>query len=216
MSRASMRGGSKRPRIVFVCTGNRFRSPLAAAYLRRLLVGVNVEITTCGTAGVARRNLPPLPEALDVAASSTIAIADHRTRWIRDAELADADLVIGFERSHVAAAVLEGGADRSKTFVLGELVELLRAFESSEPPNGQVGLPELVARAAALRQSPTAAGVHELADPFGGSRRTYERSARDLWTLTIELASLLFPTALPSSALPRPRLRRSLRLGPAR
>jgi protein-tyrosine phosphatase len=216
MSRASMRGGSKRPRIVFVCTGNRFRSPLAAAYLRRLLVGVNVEITTCGTAGVARRNLPPLPEALDVAASSTIAIADHRTRWIRDAELADADLVIGFERSHVAAAVLEGGADRSKTFVLGELVELLRALESSDPQIGQVSLPQLVARAAALRQSPTAAGVHELADPFGGSRRTYERSARDLWRLTIELASLLFPAALPPSALPRPRLRRSLRLGPAR
>jgi hypothetical protein len=73
-----------------------------------------------------------------------------------------------------------------------------------------------VARAAALRPSPTAAGVHELADPFGGSRRTYERSARDLWRLTIELASLLFPAALPPSALPRPRLRRSLRLGPAR
>jgi protein-tyrosine phosphatase len=216
MGRAGMRGGSKRPRIVFVCTGNRFRSPLAAAYLRRLLVGENVEITTCGTAGVTRRSLPPLPEALDVAASSTIAITDHRTRWIRDAELADADLVIGFERSHVAAAVLEGGADRSKTFVFGELVELLRALRAGDPEDGEVGLPGLVARAAALRPSPTAAGVHELADPFGGSRRTYERSARDLWTLTIELASLLFPTALPSSALPRPRLRRSLRLGPAR
>jgi protein-tyrosine phosphatase len=203
MNRASGCPSTSRIRIVFVCTGNRFRSPLAAAYARRLLAGSNVGISSCGTATVAGRALGALPEAIEVGASSAIDLSGHRTRWVGDAALADADLVIGFERSHVASAVLEGGASRAKTFVLGELVRILRELEVTHPQRVR----DLVALADATRDA-AAPGLPELRDPFGRSRGVYERTAVEVWKLTFELIALLFPKPLPAAGLPRPRLSR--------
>jgi protein-tyrosine phosphatase len=213
MNEASARRPPNRLQIVFVCTGNRFRSPLAAAYMRRLLAGSNVEISSCGTASVAQKALRPLPEAIEVAASSAIDLSSHRTRWVGDVRLTDADLVVGFERAHVAAAVLDGGAAKAKTFVLGELVALLKQIETTDASNPAQRVRERVARADAVRQA-APLGQHELPDPFGRSRRFYERTAVDVWSLTGELVALLFPKALPKAALPRPRLKRLL--GPSR
>jgi len=49
----------------------------------------------------------------------------------------------------------------------------------------------------------------EVSDPYGRSRKTYERTALEVWRLVIELVALLFRTPpIPPSALPRPRLPR--------
>jgi protein-tyrosine phosphatase len=199
-----------RLRIVFVCTGNRFRSPLAAAYLRRLLAGSGFEISSCGTSGTARARRGVLPEAQEVAATSAIDLSSHRTRWIGEADLDDADLVLGFERSHVAAAVLEAGAPRSKTFLVTELVQLLayNGFSAAEDPATSVR--ELVAAADEARAG-VGQATTEVPDPYGRSRKIYEHTALEVWRLAVELVSLLFRTPpLPSSALPRPRLERRL------
>jgi protein-tyrosine phosphatase len=196
--------------IVFVCTGNRFRSPLAAAYLHRLCPGANLRLSTCGTAAVARESRPPLPEAAEVAASCAIDLSVHRSRSMHDAQLGDADLVIGFERSHVSTAVLEGGAIRERTFTLHELIASLRTVEDEERPSGPDSIRRLVARADAARARRPTSGFEEVPDPMGRSRRFYERTARELWRLSIELSSLLCPeTDLAAWALPKPRLRRS-------
>jgi protein-tyrosine phosphatase len=199
-----------RLRIVFVCTGNRFRSPLAAAYLRRLLAGTGFDISSCGTAGAARAGRGVLTEAQEVAASSAIDLSSHRTRWIGAADLHDADLVLGFERAHVATAVLEAGAPRSKTFMITELLELLARNGMSEAKDPATCVRELVA---AADQARAGAGppIIEVPDPFGGSRRVFERTALEVWRLVVELVSLLFRTPpIPLSALPRPRLERRL------
>lgn len=209
MTEASTRRPRNQLRVVFVCTGNRFRSPLAAAYMRRLLAGSNVEVSSCGTASVARKALPPLPEAIELATSSAIDLSSHRTQWIGDVSLAHADLVVGFERAHVAAAVLEGGAAKAKTFVLGELLALLRQIDTANTASSAKDVRDSVARADAARRA-APLRQHELPDPFGRSRRFAERTAVDVWTLTSELVGLLFPQALPKAALPKPRLKRLL------
>jgi protein-tyrosine phosphatase len=199
--------------IVFICTGNRFRSPLAAAYLHRLCPGASLRLSTCGTAAVARDSRPPLPEAFEVAASCAIDLSAHRSRSMLDAQLGDADLVIGFERSHVSTAVLDGGADRAKTFTLHELIALVRSVEEQERPGGPDSIRRLVARADAARATRPPSGFEEVPDPMGRSRRFYEHTARELWRLAIELSSLLCPESdVAAWALPRPRLRRSFGL----
>jgi protein-tyrosine phosphatase len=197
-------------RIVFVCTGNRFRSPLAAAYLKRLLSGLPVEISSCGTAEPARAGVGPLPETMAVARASAVRLADHRTRWVGDVALGDADLVLGFERSHVAAAVLEGGALLPRTFLATELVALLRNAPPVESADPRKRIRTLVE--AADRARPRDAYSPEIKDPLGRSRETYERVAIEIWTLTLDLVEAMF-TEPPVSfaALPRPRLRHSLR-----
>jgi protein-tyrosine phosphatase len=196
-------------RIVFVCTANRFRSPLAAAFLRRLLGGVPVEVSSCGTARAARDGRGPLPEAIAAATSSTVGIDDHRTRWIGDMPLDQTDLVIGFERAHVAAAVLEGGAIRSHTFLLTEAVEVLHATDPIDvvAPRNQVRA--LVEAADRARRD--VEEMPEVRDPFGHSRQVYERTAIEIWSLTLELAhAISVPPPVSIRALPRPRLRRAL------
>lgn len=200
-----------RLRIVFVCTGNRFRSPLAAAYLRRLLAGTGFDIASCGTSDVARAARGALPEAQAAAAASAIDLSSHRTRWIGEADLRDADLVVGFERSHVATAVLEAGAPRSKTFMLTELVQLLSHLSPPESDDPAGGVRELVAAADEARGAAGFAGP-EVLDPFGGSRKAYELTAREVWRLATELVSLLFRMPpVPPSALPPPHPARRIR-----
>lgn len=212
-SAAELRGrGSTGPRagsllrIVFVCTGNSFRSPLAAAYLRRLLLGVgHVEITTCGTVAATRGLHAPLPEAIELAASSGLNLTDHRTTFVEDVDLSDADLVIGFERAHATAAVVAGHAAPSRTFLLRELVELLR-FLDVPASNRAQHFRDVVARADELRAARDVSG-HSLADPYGRSRRFQWRMARELRELIVELASMLFTDVEQTTAiLPSPRL----------
>jgi protein-tyrosine phosphatase len=201
---------SRRLRIVFACTGNRFRSPIAAGYLRRLLAGVPVEIDSCGIGKAAAAGRPALPEALSVASSSAVRLGDHRSRWIRDVPLADADLVVGFEHSHVAAAVFEGGAAPERTFLFTEIVELLRFVDpvhAAEPRRRVRALVE-----AAHRQRRAEDRFPEVVDPLGRRRQDYEKTAVEIWSLTFELVQGLFASEpVPASALPRPQLRRSFR-----
>jgi protein-tyrosine phosphatase len=109
--------------VVFVCTGNQARSPLAEALFRARAAGTSVEVVSFGTT-----QLPPspaLPEAALVGASLGIDLAAHRSRSLSPGALAESDLVIGFEPFHVAAAVVDGAAARERSFLIRELAGLL-------------------------------------------------------------------------------------------
>jgi low molecular weight protein-tyrosine phosphatase len=166
--------------LVFVCTANRFRSPIAAELARRATADLPVDVGSYGT--LDRDPAPVLPQALGLG----LDLAEHRSRPIRGARLADADLVLGFERVHVATAVVDAGAPRDRAFGLTELVALLDA----SPQDGDV-----VARARArIARAATRRGGDwpELADPAGGPERGYARSARDLERLVGTLVERLF------------------------
>ena len=57
---------------VFVCTGNRFRSPLAAALLGRIAQGLPVVTASYGTLDV--EGLPALPEVVALAAEADLEL----------------------------------------------------------------------------------------------------------------------------------------------
>jgi protein-tyrosine-phosphatase len=80
-----------------------------------------------GSAGVLE--LPgegPPAETVRAAERLGLDLADHLSVPLSGVNLADADLVLGFERSHVAAAVVDGGSAPDRTFNLIELASLLR------------------------------------------------------------------------------------------
>jgi protein-tyrosine phosphatase len=176
--------------VVFVCTGNRFRSQLAASLFERATWGLPVEARSAGTLDVG--SLPPLPEALEEGLRLGVDLADRRSRQVDRTLLADADLVVGFERLHVDTAVLEHGAPPEHVFTLPELTALLE--EGGR--DGAAGLGPvargrmLVSRAHAMRAR--LAGAYELADPIGQSPSVYRMTADQVATLTLRLADLLF------------------------
>jgi protein-tyrosine phosphatase len=174
-SGSNERGGAGSERlfgVVFVCSGNRFRSPLAEASLRRAASGLPLAVSSCGT--LRLRSGPALSEAVEEAARLGLDLDAHESRCIDERAVADADLVLGFERRHLARA-LELGVPRERAFLLLELVLLLERLGGS--PRGAPAERAAAAVAAAHRVRTEDARFTtppDLADPLGKPRE-YQR-----------------------------------------
>ncbi|HUP33408.1 MAG TPA: hypothetical protein VM184_10280 [Gaiellaceae bacterium] len=178
-------------RITVLCTANQFRSPLAAALLRARTAELPVEVRSAAVSG--REGAPALDAALALGPGLGVDLAEHAARRLVLGELGDADLVLGFERTHVAAAVIDGGAARDRSFTMPEFAELAEAVPTP-------GLDEPVARARAVVRyaadrralGPAHAGAPELADPAGGPAAAFEDAARRLSDLAERVVRALF------------------------
>lgn len=177
-------------RIVVLCTGNRARSPIAAGFLRQLTAGLPVEVTSAGTLDLG--SVPALPDAIEVAAHWGLDISSHRAQLLTDDDLRDADLVLGFERMHIVAAVLDQTGRRERTFTLPELAGLLDELPGVERPEPVQGAIEAVERAHRRRHGRDPSTLIELPDPFGRSHDYYRDTCRRLRALSLRLATGLF------------------------
>jgi protein-tyrosine phosphatase len=164
--------------VVFVCTGNQFRSPFAAAVFAREAQGQALRVSSCGTAAI--EGSTAFAEAVDLIQELRVDLSRHRSR--RLPRLADADLVIGFERHHVAAAVVEGEAPRERTFTLPQAVELLEATAEDGPPRERI----------AAISPESAPGAPEVEDPIGLRTRRQRAIMAEIDDLATRLARALF------------------------
>jgi protein-tyrosine phosphatase len=173
--------------VVFVCTGNRARSVVAEALLRRRVPPERVAVRSVGTVDIGA--VPALPQAVRAAVLVGEDVSGHRASAMRQGELAGADLVIGFEPFHVSAAVVDGGASVERTFTIVELAELLGQVDRNpaDAPTPQAVLPFLHARRTG---SFLAAGA--IADPLGGSDADFRRTVEEIDRLVEVIAAGLF------------------------
>jgi low molecular weight protein-tyrosine phosphatase len=178
--------------LVFVCTGNRFRSPLAAAHVRALTAGLRVRVESMGTLDLGP--VPALPEALDYGSRAGLDLSRHRARPLVPDLLAAADLVLGFEEMHIWDAVMDGGARRAQTFTLPEFVALLQ--REPDAVNGSTDIVEharrAIARAHTARQPFRTAKRLEMRDPLGAGPAAFSEAAAEIGMLTQELTARLF------------------------
>jgi protein-tyrosine-phosphatase len=199
--------------IAFVCTGNRFRSPLAEAFVHRLTLGLPVSTESYGTLPV--EDAPPLPEAVEIALWCGISLAEHRTRHVNNASLRDVDLLLGFEPAHVRQAVVDAQAPRERSFTLGDFVPLLPASGPLRADEDIVGRARSLVTDAGqtLADSPKPKSA-AMRDPFGGPWKVYRKTASDIRDLTIALVERLFGVAdvqgLPPVPTKRSRARKTL------
>jgi protein-tyrosine-phosphatase len=179
-------------RVAFVCTGNRFRSPLAAALLARERERLPLRIDSLGTLDLGSR--PALPEAISIAKGYGLDLSGHRARALASIDLEPFDLVLGFERMHVMASVVEARAAVERTFTLPELVELLRRLPGPPLPTDPVerALVRIrqahAARPRGFRNGP----MPELGDPLGLTLQAQRETAAELAALVSALAGSLF------------------------
>src|SRR5205809_2485504 len=104
--------------VLFVCTGNICRSPLAAALLQRALKerGLDMNVTSAGTG--AWDGAPASEGAYLVGLERGLDLSGHRARLLTRELVDQADLILTMARHHRARVDELGGEGR--VFVLGE------------------------------------------------------------------------------------------------
>jgi protein-tyrosine-phosphatase len=132
--------------VLFVCTGNTCRSPMAEVAARRLLEpGANGEFTV-SSAGVFGRDGTFASEgAQGVAREEGLRLDAFQSRLLTPEIVAEADLVLVMEPAHRAGVLAADPAADTRTFVLGE-------FAGESGPDAAVG------------------------DPFGSSTESYRET----------------------------------------
>src|SRR5262249_46431684 len=103
------------PLIVFVCTGNICRSPMAAAIARDLLDRAGRGDVEVASAGIfALEGHGPTSDAEFTAEAHGLSLDGHRAQQLTRELVDKADLVVGMEDEHVEFA-LQLGAPRALT-----------------------------------------------------------------------------------------------------
>lgn len=178
--------------VVFVCTGNRFRSPLAAALFVEATRQLPVAVRSVGTLDAG--NPRAFPETLRHAHRFGLDLSTHRAQPLAGEDIRSADVVIGFEQMHVAVSVVQAGVPRERAFTLPELVALLElAGEPAVAPTSRTARArDAIRRASEARADRGPAGALELPDPIGGPEAHYRQAADEIHDLVTRLVSELF------------------------
>jgi protein-tyrosine-phosphatase len=113
------------PSILFVCTANRFRSPLAAAILRKTLsqmgMSASWEIASAGT--WAETGQPVLSYVAEAARGFGIDLSAHRSRRVNEALLTQYDLILVMQASQREALLSEFPSLEDHIYLLSHVAE---------------------------------------------------------------------------------------------
>ncbi|MCS7258189.1 MAG: low molecular weight protein arginine phosphatase [candidate division WOR-3 bacterium] len=140
--------------ILFVCSGNSCRSPMAEALMKKILneekpqFPIKIRTASCGT--IALNNMPPSENAVKVLSEYGIDLTGHRTRRISKSAIKNADLILVMEKAHKEKILEIMPNAQTKTFLISEF-----ASGSSK----------------------------EIVDPIGMSINGYRNVANDLYDL---------------------------------
>lgn len=145
--------------VLFVCTGNTCRSPMAAALLKHYAqqAGMEVRVASAGLGAFTGDSASEHAQA--AMAELGLDLTDHRSRKFHPALAEEFDLILVMTENHRRHLLQTAPELGPKVFLLGEYSRMVRSGEE---------LTEQEAK------------VYEIADPFGQSLDVYRKVRDDI------------------------------------
>ena len=132
------------PSVLFVCTGNIYRSPLTAAFFLKRLQQAGKEpgwrVESAGTWSISGQSPPA--DLLKLAARYQIDLKQHITQLVDRQLLEDFDLILVMERGHKEALTFEFSSISSRIHLLSEVADHL-AYDIPDPALSDLDIEEM-------------------------------------------------------------------------
>ena len=123
------------PSVLFVCTANRFRSPLAEGFFEQALVkeenerrcswpigkAADWEVTSAGIHAVPLQLV--LPDVLEAGKKLGIDLSDHLSQRVQDLALAEFDLILVMQENQKQALLNDYPDLREHIYLLSQVLE---------------------------------------------------------------------------------------------
>lgn len=123
-------------KVLFVCTGNTCRSPLAEAAARKLAEEKGLKGVTFASAGIGAYGGAAASEgAMLVALERGLDLSSHQAQSLTPELVSESDLILCMSEHHVSTAIALGG--EGKTFLLDEYASNGKTSSSVADPFGQ-------------------------------------------------------------------------------
>lgn len=187
-----MQDSAKLTKVLFVCTGNLCRSPMAAG-LAQAALGEESGVVF-RSAGFVKAGRPATRESIEVMAGMGVDISGHRSALVRDVIGSNPDLIICMTRQHLRSTVEIDPAIFQRTFTLAQIADVA-GKHGNRSSNESVS--EFLGRTSTrtILQLAQANTDGDIADPIGKPIGVYRRCASELSQLISLALASLWPTA---------------------
>lgn len=185
-------------RVLFVCTGNVCRSPMAELFFAACAAPGAVEVSSAGLGALV---------GAPIDTSSAVVLADvgldptrHRARQFTEQLALEADLVLTAEVEHRDDVISAVPTAYRRVFTMKEFARLLPYAGTGSPEKVIAGAADARARVGAV-----APGADDVPDGYRLDVPTVRGIAREIARAVKDAADALAPAAAPAPAPRRPR-----------
>ena len=175
--------------VLFVCTGNVCRSPLAELLLHQSINTPAITTLSAGTQAMVGHQMPEIQR--DIAAQLGLETSEqHRAQQLTLQHIESADLILGMERQHRSEAVKLSPRALRRTFTLREFARITEVVPNEDISFGEstdlVENMKVVVEAAAVNRGLVATFEDpeddNVVDPYRRSQQTYMESRDQVMT----------------------------------
>src|SRR6266478_7564622 len=118
--------------VLFVCTGNVCRSPMAEGLFRKMIAGrPDLKVSSAGVSTYPGQS--PSPDAVEVLAKKGIDISGTRSKPLTERLVQEATWIIAMTRSHLDSIFYQYPEAAEKTYLLREFEPGAASFDIADP-----------------------------------------------------------------------------------